>query len=58
MNIFEAIAASNLGKYQKDIDKCNKKKGCDAFCSSQEQQGCPKLQRHRDEMANLKYDRD
>lgn len=58
MNIFEAIATSNLGKYQKDIDKCNKKRGCNAFCSQEDQKGCPKLKRHSEEMASLQYDRD
>jgi hypothetical protein len=57
MDIHEAIRNSNLGKYQKEIDRCNKKKGCNAFCSKEEQQGCPKLSRHTKEMANLKYDR-
>jgi hypothetical protein len=57
MDIFTAIKNSNLGKYQKDIDRCNKKQGCDAICTKSEQEGCPKLKRHAEEMANLKYDR-
>jgi hypothetical protein len=56
MDIFEAIKKSNLGKYQKDIDRCNKKKGCDAVCTLEEQSGCPKLKRHTQERDNLKYD--
>jgi len=57
MNIIEAIERSNLGKYQKIIDKCNRKKGCDKFCSKSEQEICIKLINHKKEIENLKYER-
>jgi hypothetical protein len=54
-DIFEAIKNSNLGKYQKDIDKCNKKRGCNSMCTLEEQRGCPKLIRHSKEMSKIDY---
>jgi hypothetical protein len=56
MNIFTAIKCSNLGKYQKAIDKCNNKNGCNSCCSKETQKNCDKLINHRNEMANLKYE--
>lgn len=55
MDIFTAIKNSNLGKYQKAIDKCNKKNGCNTYCSLESQKNCEKLQKHREEIENLKY---
>lgn len=56
MDIFEAIKNSNLAKYQAEIDKCNKKRGCDRYCTKAQQDTCIKLIQHTNEMANLKYD--
>jgi len=55
MNIMEAIEKSKLGKYQKEIDRCNSKKGCNT-CIVEEQGNCIKLKNHSDEVAGLKYD--
>jgi hypothetical protein len=52
-DIFTAIKTSNSGKYQKAIDKCNNKRGCDAICTLDEQRGCPKLKRHSNEMSKV-----
>lgn len=35
-----------LAKIQKEIDRCNQKKGCKAMCSSQGRRDCNLLKRH------------
>lgn len=35
-----------LGRLQADIDRCNNRQGCDAYCSQQWQKSCPKLRKH------------
>lgn len=35
-----------LTKIQEEIDRCNNKNGCNAYCSKAQQALCPKLIRH------------
>jgi len=53
IDISQAITNSNLGKYQKTIDWCNKKKGCDYFCGQRKQKTCEKLKQHHQEMEKI-----
>jgi hypothetical protein len=53
MDIVDAIKQSNLGKYQKAIDTCNKKNGCDSVCTKSQQKECPKLKAHSKEMSKV-----
>lgn len=41
---------SPLTRLQEDIDRCNSKNGCDAYCSKSQQALCPKLRRHAERM--------
>ena len=41
---------TQLEKFQKSIDTCNHKNGCDSKCSKAEQERCPKLKAHTDRM--------
>lgn len=53
MDIFTAIKNSNLGKYQKAIDRCNNKSGCNSFCGAGRQEQCEKLRRHSEELEKV-----
>ena len=44
-----------LSKAQKDIDRCNNKKGCNSFCSIHNQNTCNILKRHAILMDELSY---
>ena len=35
-----------LERLQADIDNCNKRNGCDCYCSEQRQKECSKLRKH------------
>ena len=35
-----------LERLQAEIDKCNKRNGCDYYCSAQRQKECAKLRQH------------
>lgn len=54
MDIFTAIANSKLGEYQKEIDDCNEKSGCDSKCCKAEQKKCELLKQHRKEMGRVR----
>ena len=54
MDIFTAIKCSNLGKYQKQIDRCNHKSGCNSCCSKGDQERCRLLKQHSDEMERVR----
>lgn len=43
-----------LDKLQSDIDQCNQKRGCDAWCSKFEQKHCQKLRAHAERMAHCR----
>lgn len=43
-----------LGRLQAEIDRCNKKNGCDAYCSKVNQGMCPLLRRHAERIAYLR----
>ena len=48
----------NLGKAQKEIDRCNCKSGCNRYCSATRQSECGKLQKHSMLMDELSYIQD
>lgn len=54
MDIFTAIANSKLGEYQKEIDDCNEKSGCDSKCCKTAQKKCELLRQHRKEMSRVR----
>ena len=41
---------TQLEKFQKAIDTCNHKNGCDSKCCKDQQEKCEKLKAHRDRM--------
>ena len=45
---------TTLGRLQADIDRCNKKNGCDAYCSKSNQAMCSKLRAHAEQVAYLR----
>ena len=55
-SIMDAIKNSELGKYQRIIDRCNDKKGCNTHCSKLAQADCSKLKQHADEVTKLDYE--
>ena len=54
MDIFTAIANSKLGEYQKKIDTCNEKSGCDSKCNKTERKKCELLRQHAKEMGRVR----
>lgn len=42
----EAARKTPLDKLQKDIDRCNNRRGCDSSCSLRHQANCSKLKAH------------
>lgn len=45
----------NLGKAQKNIDRCNNKSGCNSCCGSSRQEQCSLLKNHSQLMSELSY---
>ena len=48
------MSKTPLEKLQKQIDKCNDKRGCDYFCSKAKQQECDLLKAHAKRMSDCR----
>ena len=45
---------TQLGKIQKQIDRCNRKSGCDSKCSKSSQESCDLLRKHANRIAECR----
>lgn len=48
---FSFYSIPSLGEAQRDIDRCNSKRGCSYYCGNSRMQSCSKLRKHNEAAA-------